>query len=76
MVPERRKTLMTVIYRDEIGIVSVTMADDDLGRTIDFCDGFAFFTAGDQDYRIPISALVQIQQPIQGRKEQTCGLKE
>ena len=52
---------MTVIYRDEIGIVSVTLSDDELGRTIDFCDGYAYFTAGDQDYRISISALVQIQ---------------
>lgn len=52
---------MTVIYRDEIGIVSVTLQDDELGRTIDFCDGYVYFTAGDQDYRISISALVQIQ---------------
>ena len=52
---------MTVIYRDEIGIVSVTLPDDELGRTIDFCDGFAYFTVGNQDYRIAISALVQIQ---------------
>ena len=52
---------MTVIYRDEIGIVSVTLPDDELGRTIDFCDGYVYFTAGDQDYRISISALVQIQ---------------
>ena len=52
---------MTVIYRDEIGIVSITLSDDDLGKSIDFCDGFAWFTAGDQDYRISISALVQIQ---------------
>ena len=52
---------MTVIYRDEIGIVSVTLPDDELSRTVDFCDGFAYFTAGDQDYRISISALVQIQ---------------
>ena len=46
---------MTVIYRDEIGIVSVTLPDDDSGRTIDFCDGYAYFTAGDQDYRITVS---------------------
>ena len=51
---------MTVVYRDEIGIVSVTLSDDKLNRTIDFCDGYAYFTAGDQDYRISISALVQI----------------
>ena len=60
---------MTVIYRDEIGIVSITLPNDDLGRSIDFCDGFAYFTAENQDYRIPVSALVQIQrQPIRAER--------
>lgn len=61
IIPKKRNLPITVIYRDEIGIVSVTLPDDELGRTIDFCDGYAYFTAGDQDYRIKISALVQIQ---------------
>lgn len=52
---------MTVIYRDEVGVVAATLPDGELGETIDFNDGFAYFTAGEQDYKIPVSAILQIQ---------------
>lgn len=54
---------MTIYYRDELGIVAEEMSDGESGNSIDFCDGFAYFTAGDgeTERKIHLSALVRIE---------------
>lgn len=57
---------MTIIYRDEIGIISEQLTDGESGESIDFAGGYAYFTApkeqGDLiDKKIPLDALVRIE---------------
>ena len=59
---------MTIIYRDEIGIVREDLGGHDIDcRSLDFCGGYVYFTSGEIDEsgnyverKIPVSALVQI----------------
>lgn len=53
---------MTIIYRDTGGYVSVQLSDRENGESIDFCDGFAYFTGADAktDYKIPLENVVRI----------------
>lgn len=50
---------MTITYRDDIGMVQVTV-----GGGIDFLNGEAYFDDGEQDYRIPIASILQIQEEV------------
>ena len=52
---------MTIYYRDEGGIVAATLSDGETGESVDFCDGYAYFCVGEDDYKIPLSALVRIE---------------
>ena len=57
---------MTIYYRDEIGIVGETLSDGESGESIDFADGYAYFTAeqnsgGLIDKKIPLTALLRIE---------------
>ncbi len=51
---------MTITYRDDIGMVQVTVVGE-----IDFMGGEAYFDDGEQDYRIPIANILQIQKTEQ-----------
>lgn len=52
---------MTIVYRDEIGIVAVELSDGETGETIDFCDGYCYFTDGNaEDHRIPVADVLRI----------------
>lgn len=51
---------MTVVYRDEIGTVAVTLSDGETGESIDFADGKAWFSVGEQEYQVPVENLVRI----------------
>lgn len=50
---------MTITYRDDIGMVQVSVEGG-----IDFLDGKAYFDDGEQDYRIPITNILQIQEEV------------
>ena len=56
---------MTVYYRDAGGIVAARLSDGESGISIDFCDGYAYFTiqARDdlEDMKIPVSALLRVE---------------
>lgn len=57
---------MTITYRDSLGIIAETLSDGESGGSIDFCDGFAYFTSIYDDgnmieRKIPISAIVRIE---------------
>lgn len=45
---------MIVTYRDSLGYVDVVVSEDG----IDFADGFAYFTSGYRDYKIPVEHMV------------------
>ena len=47
---------MTVVYRDNIGMVSVDVDADGLS----FVDGRAYFSSGDDDVVVPVESLVEI----------------
>ncbi|MBR0382379.1 MAG: hypothetical protein IJH71_08090 [Eubacterium sp.] len=48
---------MKIVYRDTLGIVAMEVNRDG----IDFCDGFAYFTADwGEDYKIPMGAICRI----------------
>ena len=47
---------MVVIYRDEIGQVSVELDEN----SVDFLNGIAYFDSGGKTYRIPIGSLIRI----------------
>jgi hypothetical protein len=51
---------MTVVYRDEIGTVAVTLTDGETGESIDFANGKCYFMVGDKDYAVPVENLVRI----------------
>lgn len=54
---------MTVVYRDEIGTVAVTLTDGESGESgesIDFANGKCYFMVGDKDYAVPVENLVRI----------------
>ena len=46
---------MYLCYRDEIGIVKA-----EVDGTINFVDGFAFFTVDDKEYRIRVNQIIAI----------------
>lgn len=48
---------MQIVYRDDLGYIEVTLPDDEI---IDFCDGKAYFTDGNKDYEIAITAIARI----------------
>lgn len=56
---------MTVYYLDAGGIVAAQMSDGESGNSVDFCDGYAYFTipARDdlEDMKIPVSALLRVE---------------
>lgn len=57
---------MILYYRDEIGIIGETLSDGESGNSIDFADGYAYFTAeqaGSEliERKIPLAALVRIE---------------
>lgn len=47
---------MEITYSDELG--GVVREVDENG--VDFLDGFAYFTSGDKDYKIPMEDVVHI----------------
>ena len=47
---------MRVIYRDEIGQVSVELDDN----SVDFLNGIAYFDSEETSYRIPIEYIERI----------------
>lgn len=58
---------MTIYYRDKLGIVAEEMSNEESGESVDFCDGFAYFTSATIDEngnlierKIPVSAIVRI----------------
>ena len=57
---------MTIYYRDEIGIIGETLSDSERGNSIDFADGYAYFTFADredgepEDRKIPIASIISI----------------
>lgn len=59
---------MTIYYRDALGIVPEALSDGESGESIEFCDGYAYFTSSETDdngnmieRKIPLSALVRIE---------------
>lgn len=52
---------MYIVFRDELGLVSVPV--DENG--VHFVAGFAFFSDGEKEYRIPIKHLREIIHPDQ-----------
>ena len=57
---------MTIYYRDKGGVISAELTDGESGKSIDFCDGYAYFATEDQggellDKKIPLSAVVRIE---------------
>ena len=47
---------MIVAYRDGIGVVTVIANNDG----VSFQDGFAYFTCGAKDYKVPVDRLMQV----------------
>lgn len=66
---------MIMTFSDELGIVSVSTSDDELGDAISFCDRHAYFSSDDRDYVISVDAVIQISRDS-NRKEALCGPKE
>ena len=52
---------MTVYYRDKVGIVAAALTDDETGLSVDFCDGYAYFMIGENDYKIPVMDIIRIE---------------
>lgn len=49
---------MQVTYRDNLGYITVTL--DAYGDGVSFFDGFAWFSDGERDYKIPVANLESI----------------
>ena len=47
---------MTVAYSDELGVVEVQTDADG----VSFVDGVAYFSDGDTDYKVAMSALIAV----------------
>jgi hypothetical protein len=47
---------MTVFFRDELGYIGVKVDE----YNIQFCDGKAYFSDGEKDYKIPMEDLIEI----------------
>lgn len=47
---------MIVAYRDEAGFVTVIANEDG----VSFSDGYAYFTSGSKDYKVPIAHLMRV----------------
>lgn len=52
---------MYIVFRDELGLVSVPV--DESG--IQFTDGIAYFSDGEKTYKIPVANLVEVIHPDQ-----------
>lgn len=50
---------MTITYRDDIGMVQVTVEGG-----IDFLNDKAYFEDGEKGYIIPITSILQIQEEV------------
>lgn len=51
---------MIVTYRDSLGYVDVIISEDG----VDFVDGFAYFTSGHRNYKIPAEHMVCVQENV------------
>lgn len=45
---------MLLTYRDELGMVEVVIDSYNIG----FVNGYAFFSSGEKDYKIPIENII------------------
>lgn len=50
---------MTIIYRDEIGVVCQEIENDD-DCSVSFLDGKAYFTSNGTDFKIEVSSIIEI----------------
>ena len=50
---------MTIVYRDEIGVVCREIEDDNDG-SVSFLDGKAYFTSNGKDFKIEVSSIIRI----------------
>lgn len=50
---------MTIIYRDEMGIVCQEIKNDD-DCSVSFLDGKAYFTSNGTDFKIEVSSIIKI----------------
>ena len=50
---------MTIIYRDEMGIVCQEIENDD-DCSVSFLDGKAYFTSNGTDFKIEVSSIIGI----------------
>ena len=50
---------MTIIYRDEMGIVCQEIENDD-DCSVSFLDGKAYFTSNGTDFKIEVSLIIKI----------------
>ena len=50
---------MTIIYRDEIGVVCQEIENDD-DCSVSFLDGKAYFTSNGTDFKIEVSSIIRI----------------
>ena len=50
---------MTIIYRDEIGLVCQEIENDE-DCSVSFLDGKAYFTSNGTDFRIEVSSIIKI----------------
>ena len=59
---------MTIVYRDEMGVVCREIEDDNDG-SVSFLDGKAYFTSNGTDFRIEVSSIIKI---ASGTPSPTC----
>ena len=50
---------MTIIYRDEIGLVCQEIENDE-DCSVSFLDGKAYFTSNKKDFKIEVSSIIKI----------------
>ena len=50
---------MTIIYRDEIGLICQEIDNDD-DCSISFLEGKAYFTSNEKDFKIEVSSIIKI----------------
>ena len=50
---------MTIIFRDEMGIVCQEIENDD-DCSVSFLDGKAYFTSNGKDFKIEVSSIIRI----------------
>ena len=53
---------MTIYWRDEIGPFDETLSDGESGESVDFADGFAYWTSPEGwERKVPVTAIIKIE---------------